>query len=319
MEVDEPKELPVAEDSTQNRLIHNRLQQLEEMLSASNEERRQSRNFQSTIPIPEGNKEFKDSQACTVGWDYTERESWTGTAKMYLQLNGILMYQAEPPKMKIFILSGIADSVRSAMVRQLESLGASVSDLSNYDPSSTHLLCPKPARNEKTLSCMAAGKWILHTSYLDKSLEAGHFLNEEEYEFGNPKSAGKFPIEFDKDTESRMKSMHWWRKEVARRGYGAFNDMRAIVVAQKRDPIIRCIEAGGGVVIDVSPPFDDTVYATHCLLEQRIVRDYADYIPLAQQGIYLLNTVYISDYLYNPHRDIRECILPYFAKYYSRS
>lgn len=66
------------------------------------------------------------------------------------------------------------------------------------------------------------------------------------------------------------------------------------------------------------PPFEDTVHATHCLLEQRSVRDYADYIPLAQQGIFLLNTVYISDYLHQPNRDIKECILPYFAKYYSR-
>lgn len=45
--------------------------------------------------------------------------------------------------------------------------------------------------------------------------------------------------------------MHWWREEITKRGYGAFHDMRAIVVANKRDPIIRVIEAGGGMVIDV--------------------------------------------------------------------
>lgn len=48
-----------------------------------------------------------------------------------------------------------------------------------------------------------------------------------------------------------MQKMHWWRKEVSRRGYGAFNDMRAIIVANKRDPIVRVVEAGGGVVIDM--------------------------------------------------------------------
>ncbi|XP_018580230.1 DNA topoisomerase 2-binding protein 1 [Anoplophora glabripennis] len=300
MDVEEPKELPAGEDSPQYKLIHSRLQQMEEMLSASGGGRRQSRNFQSTIPIPEGNKEYKDSQACTVGWDFQEQE-------------------VAPKPMKIFILTGVGESDRSKMVEELESLGATVSDLSNYDPTGSHLLCPKPARNEKILSCMAAGKWILHTSYLEKSLEAGHFLDEEEFEFGNPKSAGKLVVKFEKDTELRMKYMHWWRKEVSRRGYGAFNDMRAIVVAQKKDSIIRVIEAGGGLVIDVSPPFEETVHATHCFLEQRSVRDYTDYIPLAQQGIYLLNTVYISDYLHQPNRDVRECILPYFAKYYSRS
>lgn len=63
------------------------------------------------------------------------------------------------------------------MIQQIERLGGEVSDLSNYDPSCTHLLCAKPARNEKSLSCMAAGKWVLHTSYLKKSLEAGQFVD----------------------------------------------------------------------------------------------------------------------------------------------
>ncbi|KAJ8954961.1 hypothetical protein NQ318_000392 [Aromia moschata] len=265
-------------------MINSKLQQLEEVLGASGGGRRQSRNFQSTIPIPEGNNEYKDSQACTVGWDF--REQQVSILSPNKNLHAIRYTGHCPPD----------------MVAKLESLGATVSELTNYDPSSTHLLCPKPARNEKTLSCMAAGKWILHTAYLEKSLQAGCFLNEEEYEFGNPKSAGKFSIEFDKDTEARMQKMHWWRLEISRRGYGAFHDMRAIVVAQKRDPILRVIEAGGGVVIDVKPPFDDSVHATHCLLEQRSVRDYSDYIPLAQQGIYLLNTVYISDYLYQPEQ-----------------
>lgn len=63
------------------------------------------------------------------------------------------------------------------MIQQIEHLGGKVSDLSNYDPKCTHLLCSKPARNEKSLSCMAAGKWVLHTSYLKQSLEAGYFVD----------------------------------------------------------------------------------------------------------------------------------------------
>ncbi|KAJ8977282.1 hypothetical protein NQ317_015567 [Molorchus minor] len=62
------------ENNEQHRLINSKLQQLEELLSASGGGRRQSRNFQSTIPIPEGNKEYKDSQACTVGWDFRGEE-----------------------------------------------------------------------------------------------------------------------------------------------------------------------------------------------------------------------------------------------------
>lgn len=77
-----------------------------------------------------------------------------------------------------------------------------------------------------------------------------YIFQEEQFEFGNPKSKDRFSsLIIDKETEVRYESMHWWRKEINRRGYGAFNDMRAIVVAQKRDPIIRVIEAGGGQVI----------------------------------------------------------------------
>lgn len=79
-------------------------------------------------------------------------------------------------------MSGIPeDATRAKMVEQIERLGGLVSDLSNYDPKCTHLLCSKPARNEKSLSCMAAGKWVLHISYLKKSVEAGHFLDVSSY------------------------------------------------------------------------------------------------------------------------------------------
>jgi hypothetical protein len=32
-----------------------------------------------------------------------------------------------------------------------------------------------PTRNEKFLSCVAAGKWVLHKSYLDDAQAAGRF------------------------------------------------------------------------------------------------------------------------------------------------
>lgn len=52
-------------------------------------------------------------------------------------------------------------------------------------------------------------------------------------------------------------------------------------------------------------------------MEPKSVKNMADYVALAKQGIYCVNTVYISDYLHRTTKDISECILPYFAKYYS--
>lgn len=76
------------------------------------------------------------------------------------------------------MLSGIPDEEeKKRLASQLESLGARVSENQNYDPESTHLICVKPSRNEKTLACIAAGKWILHVSYVDESVKAGKLLD----------------------------------------------------------------------------------------------------------------------------------------------
>lgn len=65
------------------------------------------------------------------------------------------------------------------------------------------------------------------------------------------------------------------------------------------------------------PPFDSDVHATHCLLEIRSVPDFDVYIPLAKQGIFCINTIYVSEYLYRTNADIKDAVLPHFIKYYS--
>ncbi|KAK9879087.1 hypothetical protein WA026_003900 [Henosepilachna vigintioctopunctata] len=289
------------ENCTQSALVNTRLQQLEEMMVAAsgsaNKSRRQSR---ASVPVPEHFSEARESQPCTVQWDFGKDT------------------QEEPsPTSKVFMISGVNSiETRLKIVEQLEKLGANVSESSSYDPNSTHLLCPKPARNEKTLSCMASGKWILHTNYVDACVNAEKFLDEEEYEFGNSHSIGKISIELDRDLETRMQAIYYWRNEIARTGRRPFHDMRAIVVAEKKQPLITVIEAGGGTIVNAEPPFTDTVHATHCLLEAKSMDNFSVYEPLAKQGIYCVNTVYISDFLNRTSNDIKDSILPYFQKYF---
>lgn len=40
------------------------------------------------------------------------------------------------------------------------------------------------ARNEKYLAAVAAGKWVLHKSYLEASRQAGFFVDEAPHEWG---------------------------------------------------------------------------------------------------------------------------------------
>lgn len=45
-----------------------------------------------------------------------------------------------------------------------------------FDPNCTHIVVGHPLRNEKYLASVAAGKWVLHRSYLEACRTAGHFM-----------------------------------------------------------------------------------------------------------------------------------------------
>lgn len=69
---------------------------------------------------------------------------------------------------------GFQDRARYELL--IGKLGGSVSDKPTFDPSATHLVCNKPARNEKLLASIASGKWVLHKSFLDACKEEGRFV-----------------------------------------------------------------------------------------------------------------------------------------------
>ncbi|KAF5302459.1 hypothetical protein FQR65_LT08549 [Abscondita terminalis] len=272
--------------------LNNKLMQLQDMLTASGGNR--SDNRRSALLLPSAVADIENSQPNTIGWDEHIREE---------------------KKKRVFMFSGVEQEKRSKMIAQLEKLGASVTNALTFDPTSTHLICSKPSRNEKILASMSAGKWILHECYVEQCALEGKFLDEEFFEFGNPKSNENAQMHNGNDI-SKMAAVHTWRMEVSRRGYGAFHDMRLIVVAEKREPLVRVLQAGGGMIIDERPPFTKTVHATHCLLDLKFVNNIDDYAPLAQQGILCVNTLYVNDFLMKNGIDTRDYIVPYLLQYY---
>ncbi|XP_030747341.1 DNA topoisomerase 2-binding protein 1-A isoform X2 [Sitophilus oryzae] len=297
---DIPDNTEESEMTPEKEEANQKFQQLKEMVMASGSgtaNRKPRRLFEAvksregSLDAPSRRNNEPQSQVCTIDWDYgCETES-----------------QAQ----KMFLLSGIELSQRQRLSDSIKALGGIVSEMATYDESCTHLICPKPLRNEKTLACMAAGKWILHTSYIEKSSAAGSFLNEHLFEFGNMQSKENIPYD-EKDA-----CINYWRKEIKRRGYGAFKDMRALVIAERRDPLVKVIEAGQGVVLNISPPFDEPIHATHCLLEAKVVKDFSQYTPLALQGIKCVNTIYIHEFLRKCGKEDTNYILPYFTSYYN--
>nr|CAD7463600.1 unnamed protein product [Timema tahoe] len=80
-------------------------------------------------------------------------------------------------KQRVFVLSSIeSNQAREHYASIIVALGGQVSDKPSFDPATTHLVCDRPVRSEKLLANIAAGNWVLHTSYLFKSHEEGHFL-----------------------------------------------------------------------------------------------------------------------------------------------
>ena len=96
---------------------------------------------------------------------------------LFLIFNKTYLQKIEKVKSPLFMISGADVSEKEVITTQLTNLGAKVSNLPNYDPESTHLISAKPCRNEKILSSIAAGKWILHISYVQCCVNAGKLLN----------------------------------------------------------------------------------------------------------------------------------------------
>ncbi|KAL0125656.1 hypothetical protein PUN28_004619 [Cardiocondyla obscurior] len=226
---------------------------------------------------------------------------------------------SEPATTRKFMLSGIKE--RSVFERTIKDLGGDVSMDVNFDNSATHLLCIRPSRNEKMLGSIAAGKWVLHYSYLRDSEQNGKFLDEEEYEWGNPKSKDKLPAVNSEIEKAIAAAAYKWRLKLQKELDGPFSNIVALLMVseEKYDQFKRLIEAGGGSVMQARPPYDASPSGrkiTHCFVNVKQVNQPVDWAMLASKGILCFLPQYLSDYLtaetpLNP----RDCVLQEFKKY----
>lgn len=126
----------------------------------------------------------------------------------------------------------------------------------SYDPTCTHVLCEKTTRSQRIFSAIAAGKWILSFKYISDSVEAGYFLNEELYEWGNPKNENG--PEMDMNFGAIIRAAYRWRTKISQAieldcppKAGAFDGFRVILHCSKPDRFKALLEAGGGTVLNV--------------------------------------------------------------------
>ncbi|XP_011866675.1 PREDICTED: DNA topoisomerase 2-binding protein 1 isoform X2 [Vollenhovia emeryi] len=228
--------------------------------------------------------------------------------------------ECEPLSIRKFMLSGIKNN-KNECESMIKDLGGDVSTNANFDNSATHLLCIKLSKNEKVLGSIAAGKWVLHCSYLHSSHQNDRFLDEEEYEWGNPKSKNTIPKSSGEIENAIAAAAHRWRLKLQKNPIGPFSNIVALLMVseEKYDQVKRLLEAGGGSVVQARPPYDVSPSGrkiTHCFVNVKQINQPVDWAMLASKGILCFPPQYLSDYLttvkpLNP----RDCVLPEFKKY----
>ncbi|XP_016345526.1 DNA topoisomerase 2-binding protein 1 [Sinocyclocheilus anshuiensis] len=205
----------------------------------------------------------------------------------------------DPPR---FLLSSLNPQERIDYSHLIEELGGVVLEKQSFDPSCTHVIVGYPLRNEKYLAAMAAGKWILHRSYLEACRAEGHFIEEEQYEWGSSSILDALPSINSQQKRLALAAMRW-RKTLqgSSNKEGAFGGWTVMLnIDQAREAgFRRLLQSGGAKVLpDPSPSlFKET---THLFVDFSRLKPgdgRVDVSEAAAQGVKCLKPEYIADYL----------------------
>ncbi|XP_008847008.1 DNA topoisomerase 2-binding protein 1 [Nannospalax galili] len=208
-------------------------------------------------------------------------------------------------KRYIFQMSSLNPQERIDYCHLIEKLGGSVLEKQCSDPSCTHMVVGHPLRNEKYLASMAAGKWVLHRSYLEACRAAGRFVQEEDYEWGSSSILDALTGVTEYQQKLAVAAMRWRRKIQQRQELGivegAFSGWKVILhVDRPREAgFKRLLQAGGAKVLPGHPvPLFKEATHLFCDFNKLKPHDSRAFIAeAAAQNMACLRTEYIADYL----------------------
>ncbi|XP_061569064.1 DNA topoisomerase 2-binding protein 1 [Cololabis saira] len=205
--------------------------------------------------------------------------------------------EKQPPR---FQLSSLSPQERIDYSHLIEELGGVVLDRQSFDSSCSHIIVGSPLRNEKYLAAMAAGKWILHRSYLEACRCVGHFVQEDEYEWGSSTILDALPSITSQQRRLALAAMRW-RQELQGSSEGAFSGWTVMLnIDQSRESGFRRLLQSGGAKVLPSPSPSLYREATHLFADfSRLKPDdfRVDVAEAAAQDVNCLKPEYIADYL----------------------
>ncbi|KAF5921877.1 hypothetical protein HPG69_013051 [Diceros bicornis minor] len=208
-------------------------------------------------------------------------------------------------KQYIFQLSSLNPQERIDYCHLIEKLGGLVIEKQCFDPNCTHIVVGHPLRNEKYLASVAAGKWVLHRSYLEACRTAGRFVPEEDYEWGSSCILDVLTGINVQQRRLAIAAMRW-RKKIQQRQEsgvteGAFSGWKVIlhVDGSREAGFKRLLQSGGAKVLPGHsvPLFKE---ATHLFSDLNKLKPEDSGVNIAEaaaHNVFCLKTEYIADYL----------------------
>ncbi|XP_029445188.1 DNA topoisomerase 2-binding protein 1 isoform X2 [Rhinatrema bivittatum] len=214
--------------------------------------------------------------------------------------------ETEPEKQYRFQLSSLNPQERIDYCHLIEELGGVVLEKQCFDPSCTHIIVGHPLRNEKYLASMAAGKWVLHRSYLESCRAVGRFVQEEDYEWGSNSILDVLTGINAQQKKLAVAAMRW-RKKLQKTKQdigsieGAFNGWKVVLnVDQTKEAGFKRLLQSGGAKVLLGHHASLFKEATHLFADfSKLKPDDArvNVVEAAEQGVNCLKPEYIAEYL----------------------
>ncbi|XP_068604125.1 DNA topoisomerase 2-binding protein 1 [Brachionichthys hirsutus] len=204
-----------------------------------------------------------------------------------------------PPR---FQLSSLSPQERIDYSHLIEELGGVVLDKQFFDSSCSHIIVGTPLRNEKYLAAMAAGKWILHRSYLEACRPVCRFLPEEEFEWGSGSILDALPSITTQQRRLALAAIRWRTSlQGCCQQRGAFSGWTVMLnIDQNRESGFRRLLQSGGAKVLPSPSSSLYQETTHLFADFSRLKpgDFrVDVAEASSQGVTCLKPEYIADYL----------------------
>ena len=174
--------------------------------------------------------------------------------------------ELERARKRHFMFSRIEENEMKTLENVVSKLTGSISHLQeHFDRYATHIIIGKVSISLKPVCSTAAGLWLLHPSYLEKSMINRQWLPEEKFEWGNIECGF---INEEGSPEAKL-VIAARRLRLQGDGWQPFSGMAAkLLMSANREASFRVlIEAGGGRVIASGEPYSN--YMTHLFVEPK--------------------------------------------------